>query len=74
VFPNPSNGIFQVDLSNIENSQQLFVFDITGKKIIEQPANQGILTIDMTTYVSGTYFIKVTAAKKQYVQKIILHN
>ncbi len=74
VFPNPSNGVFQVDLSNIENIQQIIVFDITGKKIIEQPATQGIATLDMTTYVSGTYFIKVTAGQKQYVQKIILHN
>lgn len=59
-YPNPSSGIFNIDLSsNKENFELISIFDILGKTIYhENIRNIKKLSIDLTAFQSGFYFAK----------------
>ena len=66
IFPNPVEAILEIKISS-ENLLQdetgkvdLFLFDITGKQLLIQKTNEksGSTFVDMTSFPSGTYFLK----------------
>lgn len=73
VYPNPSNGIFKLDLgSNIID--EIEVFDITGKVIMfkkEYGSSDNQISIDITSASQGIYFLKIKANNQSIVKKII---
>ena len=59
IFPNPTSGI--VTLANKEELiKTIQLFDVNGKLLINQEANQNWNTINLDSYSSGIYFIKTT--------------
>jgi Leucine-rich repeat (LRR) protein len=61
LYPNPSNGIFNLDLSKLpENYTNLEVYDILGKKIQEQKllTQKGII-INISHLESANYIAKI---------------
>jgi hypothetical protein len=71
VFPNPSNGLFTIDLID-ENKATMEVFDMTGRIIKTVQLNKNDhYTLDLSGYAKGQYMIKMNGAQQQ-LQKIIL--
>ena len=77
VYPNPSQGLFTIDLSNenvkIQNST-IAITDITGK-IILNLSNidiQNFTKIDLSNHAKGVYFIKFKNEELVSISKIIL--
>ncbi len=74
VYPNPSNGIFNLDFGELPyNEIKLQVFDVLGQQITTASIEpfHSIATIDLTSFPNGTYFIKAaidgkTACKRIY--------
>jgi plastocyanin len=76
IYPNPSEGIFQVDIKNT-NEQQIFslnVFDISGANVLKLsfPAIEGNQEIDLSSYPKGIYFLKISDNEKSFYKKIVL--
>lgn len=65
IYPNPSTGIINVRGFQI---QEIEVIDYTGRTI----KYSGTLTIDLTEYPKGIYFIKVTSTEGVITRKIVL--
>jgi Secretion system C-terminal sorting domain len=64
VFPNPSSGIFNINVSPKLLGQQIIVQDITGKEIMQltaKPQNE----ISLQGYASGIYFVMVGGITKK---------
>lgn len=70
IYPNPSNGIFNVSL---EKKSTVEVFDVTGKMIHKSSANAGTNTINLTGK-TGVFVVKVTeeGSKNVTTKKVIL--
>jgi hypothetical protein len=68
VFPNPSTGIVNVKLAEGQSIQNIEVFNIEGKKVLEQRTSQ----LDMNNATKGVYFIKVNDGENVYQQKLII--
>jgi hypothetical protein len=74
IYPNPTRGTIEIDL--MENSTKdvtLLVLNTSGVIIIELPINTQRMTVDLTGYPSGTYFISIKGdalLKYWKVQKI----
>lgn len=66
IYPNPSNGIFNIN-SSIE-IDELKVFNIAGQ-LIQDITNP--TTIDLTNYSEGVYLIKIKTKENIYYDKII---
>jgi hypothetical protein len=73
VYPNPSKGIFNISLGNIQPTA-IDVYDLTGKVILSKSAIQysNIETsIDLSNAATGIYFVKITAENQSTVKRII---
>ncbi len=71
VFPNPTNGIINIQISKPEN-QTIQISDITGKILIEKKTvNSKQTNFDLTSFDNGVYFIKIFSKNKISVIKIV---
>ncbi|MEM6805948.1 MAG: SusF/SusE family outer membrane protein, partial [Bacteroidota bacterium] len=75
VFPNPSNGLMQLDLSNspLFGKLNLKVFDMQGKllKTFEKQSTD-ILQLDVTDLPNGVYSLQVTNEKYLIGKRLII--
>ena len=66
IYPNPTNGILNIGNVDLD---EIFIYDITGKKVKEfEPKSQ----IDLFDIPKGIYIIKLIADKKIMINKIVI--
>ena len=59
VFPNPTSGILNVRLEDEVKEYTMEILDVTGKLMHKSNENQRLVEMDMTSYASGQYFIRL---------------
>ena len=69
IYPNPSNGIFNISAGNI-SIDSVDLFDMTGKKI-DFKTNKEQTVIDLSAVSDGVYFVKITSNNQSTTKKII---
>ena len=69
VYPNPSHGLFHLDLG--QGQWQVAVFDLTGKKVMES-LHEGHTTLDLSSQPKGMYFIKAQQNGIEFNAKIVV--
>jgi polyhydroxybutyrate depolymerase len=55
VYPNPSNGIFRVDVKNNLNVI-ITIVNVLGETVLEKKISDTSVTIDLSNYPTGVYF------------------
>jgi len=71
VFPNPTNGNFNVNLNKNLPQSQIQIFDLTGKVIFENTyKNQSSIQVNLDV-PNGVYFVKVITNEGQSITKLI---
>ena len=78
VQPNPSSGIFHVNISGVRDQNvHLSVTDLNGRVVYNDAITSVSSTlskkIDLTSLSKGTYIFKVLTNKDQDVHKIVIH-
>ncbi len=69
VYPNPTKGLVTVEADGMTHVE---VYDNEGRKLQDYDSyGSDTLTIDMTSYVSGVYFVRVHSPEKIVIQKVI---
>jgi len=75
LYPNPSDGIFTLDLNNISGLAELQILNVEGQAVYAEMIT-GQLSynkqIDMYGLTKGIYFIKVTGEHYTVTQKLII--
>lgn len=73
IYPNPSNGIYNVYLKGFENGSDIEVFNTLGEKVLHQKINNTAVstTINLENESKGMYFIKVTSKNKNLTKQLI---
>lgn len=76
VYPNPSNGIFHLNLNDFQGEKITFgVMDIKGKTIIESTienvSNASPVSFSLKDYPQGVYIIKLTTQKGISISRIV---
>ena len=69
VFPNPANS--EVNINCGYKIKSLQVFDEQGKRLFEKEVNAYNYQINLNSYPTGTYFIKVLTNSGQATKKVI---
>ncbi len=76
IFPNPTNGEINVNISELEHAAELQVLSIEGKLVEKrtiQPASSNMNTkLDLSGQPKGVYFIRITNGEYNHVEKVIL--
>jgi choice-of-anchor B domain-containing protein len=72
--PNPSNGVFDIDLSSfLESEVSVEVTDNTGKLIHTSTLSNGVHTMDLSQQLSaGIYNINVNDGKKTIANRLMI--
>lgn len=72
VYPNPSSGIYQVQLSNNLEATSISVYDLIGNVIMTNPnLNSNQAEINLENSANGIYFLEVSTTEGKAVQKLI---
>ena len=74
IFPNPTKDLLVIEVSDLAN-YNLLVLDATGRVVFNAP-NETIETkvIDLSTFQSGIYFLKIYDDQGNYNVKSVLKN
>jgi hypothetical protein len=76
IFPNPTNGLVQVQFKGEAVPTVIRVSDITGKEVYQESLNNFNgnynAQVDVSRAAKGTLLLSVTQGKKTFTEKIIL--
>ena len=76
LYPNPSNGLIQINMGEVEGAVQVQLFDLSGAALSRStyPTINGNLLLDYQQMPAGTYILKVSKNGLSSTQKIsIIH-
>ncbi|KRB57966.1 endonuclease [Flavobacterium sp. Root186] len=72
VFPNPSDGIFNIVLDNSDSPYSIEILSFSGQKVFEkQNATDSVLSLSHLS--SGIYIAKITRDSKTIIKKIVIN-
>ncbi|WP_276381690.1 endonuclease [Flavobacterium sp. H4147] len=71
IFPNPSNGIFNIGLDNFDSPYDLEIFSFTGQKVFEKQ-NSTDAVITAGHLAKGIYVVKIQKDSKTITKKIAI--
>ena len=72
VYPNPSFGVFNIELEACETPSLIEIFDVLGRKIYSREVQDDLQELELENYAGSTYFLKVSSEKASFVRPIIL--
>ncbi len=70
VFPNPTQGLVNVDLSELDKSVDIDVVDVLGNQIMRLNKQTGLISLDFGEMSKGVYFIRVHTNNGVVTKKI----
>jgi hypothetical protein len=70
LMPNPNNGEFIVELNNGLN-KDVTVFDLMGRQILQIESNNDKIFVDITSFASGIYYVKIQSETNFKVIKVV---
>ena len=73
VYPNPANTSVTVELQNTIDNATISMRDMIGQTLISRELTASSLTLDLTPYASGVYFIEIAQGSKTAVRKLIIN-
>jgi hypothetical protein len=72
VYPNPTTGIANLDLTGLSGSSDVMVTDINGRVILSTTVAEGTSTIDLSGNAKGIYIINIVNGDSKYTNKVVL--
>jgi hypothetical protein len=65
VYPNPTNGQFEIKFDQPTQNTQLFIYNTSGTLIFQQADIANVQTIDLSTFANGLYLLRLVDENKQ---------
>lgn len=73
IFPNPSSGIFTVNLISKTIDTKIFVYDVVGNCLWNKNCrNEANYQIDLRSHPKGIYLMEIVSEGKRFTKKIVL--
>ncbi|HYQ56849.1 MAG TPA: PKD domain-containing protein [Draconibacterium sp.] len=71
VYPNPAINFIKINLDEVGFEDSYSIYDLNGKKLIEQQLTSSFIEVDLSNYPSGIYMVKVVNFNVPTIKKII---
>ncbi len=72
IYPNPSNGSFNINPGNVDNPYSVEIFSFTGQKVFEKQ-NTTFPEVSVRNLPTGIYIIKIIKGEKTVFKKVIIN-
>lgn len=74
MYPNPSKESVTIQLNSVNENYNLEIVDLQGKLIYNQATSNSVsITIDVSKYSKGIYFVKLYNEQASVIQKLIVN-
>ena len=74
LFPNPSNGVFTLELENIGPHDLVYIYNLTtGISVTSLTAENGSNLVDLNGNPDGVYLIRIKGMNAVYIKNEFLH-
>ena len=71
-FPNPTNGIFTIELFEANKKYEITVNNALGQTVISTTTSEISTTIDLSNFGKGVYTVELKSNNSAYVEKVII--
>lgn len=71
LYPNPSNGIINISVPNIENTYDITIYNISGE-MIKTKRFSGNVKINLSEFSNGQYYLKYNEGSKTSIKSFII--
>jgi hypothetical protein len=72
IFPNPSNGTFEIELPSLFNEIQVEVLDMQGKIVWTQADTNSNTIQVISNLAKGQYLVKISTESGSLVEKLVI--
>ena len=74
VYPNPSNGVINLNIADFSGNLNIQLFDINGREVYKSNVSNFSVekSINISQFQSGIYILKLEGEELSYSEKIIL--
>jgi hypothetical protein len=73
IYPNPANDILTIDTRN-EGNKTIFITNVLGKEVKRISENNAIISLNVTTFNPGTYFVHITNNEgAKTIRKVVIN-
>ena len=70
IFPNPTNGLINIELNSDKPYFEIEVFSLLGELVYVNKVNSSKLTFNLAQYPKGMYLVKIKQGNHYYHEKI----
>jgi len=74
VYPNPSNGFFELEINSLSENTIIEVYDIKGNVLLSKKTIESIERIDLSNYPSSIYILSMKTETSIVTKRIIKIN
>ena len=71
IYPNPTKGLFTVQLGDIKQQTTVIVYSIVGQKVVYKIPQTNIVTIDLSNHEDGIYFVKIQNGDIVIIKRVV---
>lgn len=71
VYPNPGTGLYSIELADYTDAS-IEIYNVLGKKVKTVQQTTTKMTVDLTGFPKGVYFVNILSDGEQISKKIIL--
>ena len=73
VYPNPSNGVFTLSVSGIQNPSVLSISNVEGQEVYKEAISGNTNEqIDLSNLAKGMYFVRLLNSNNTQIKKIVI--
>jgi hypothetical protein len=75
VYPNPTNGLVNIDFKRELTNASILVTDASGKTLVNESdlkIGKGAKSVDLGKFPNGMYFISIESNDLKYVYKVMM--
>jgi hypothetical protein len=71
-YPNPSNGIFKINLPNTTEGKNIIITDISGRVVQTKNTTEPTADFNLSLLPKGTYLVNVYAGEEKHQEIVVL--
>lgn len=70
VYPNPSRGVFNIEIPNTSGAADISIMTLAGKLVYNSSTVDALVKVDLSSLAAGMYMVRVQTAEGTAVKKI----
>jgi NH3-dependent NAD+ synthetase len=72
IYPNPSNGIFNIAMNQVQDNMNIEILNSIGQVVYNSPVTSTITEVNISNVESGNYFVRVITENGIAVKGIVI--